>query len=407
MKIIVLKFGGTSVGTVERIKKVANIISSYIKKRYKVIVVSSAMGGVTNDLVKKSKKLSNNFNLSEYDVLVSSGEQMSCALISGRLNHIGYKSQSWMGWQVPILTEGSHSSSRIVKIYKKRIINFLKNGSIPVIAGFQGINPYRRITTLGRGGSDASAIMIAKFFKAEKCIIYTDVEGVYTTDPRMIRDSKKIKVISYEEMLEMSSLGAKVMQPISIQDARLSRIDINVKSSFKNKTGTLITKRKNIFRNKIITGISFTKNDAKVSLVGVKDRPGVAASIFKPLSENSINVDMVVQNISANGKETDLTFTIKSEDIKKTEKLLKNNKKIKFRNLLINKNVSKISIIGVGMITTPGVTYRMFQALAKKNINIQVISTSEIKISVLVDKKNTLKAISVLHKEFKLIRFIF
>ena len=402
MKIVVLKFGGTSVGTVERIRKVANIITSYIKKRYKVIVVSSAMSGVTNDLIKKSKKLSNNFNLSEYDVLVSSGEQMSCALISGRLNHIGYKSQSWMGWQIPILTEGSHSSSRIVKIYKKRIINFLENGGIPVIAGFQGINLDRRITTLGRGGSDASAIMIAQFFKAEKCIIYTDVEGVYTTDPRMIRDSKKIKVISYEEMLEMSSLGAKVMQPISIQDARLNRIDINVKSSFKNKTGTLITKRKNIFRNKIITGISFTKNDAKVSLVGVKDRPGVAASIFKPLSENSINVDMVVQNISANGKETDLTFTIKTDDIKKTEKLLKNNKKIKFRDLLINKNVSKISIIGVGMITTPGVTYRMFQALAKKQINIQVISTSEIKISVLINKKYTQKAVAILHKEFKL-----
>ncbi len=402
MKIVVLKFGGTSVGTVERIKKVANIITSYTKKRYKVIVVSSAMSGVTNDLIKKSKKLSNNFNLSEYDVLVSSGEQMSCALISGRLNHIGYKSQSWMGWQVPILTKGNHGSSRIIKIYKKRIINFLKNGGIPVIAGFQGISPDSRITTLGRGGSDASAIMIAQFFKAEKCIIYTDVEGVYTTDPRMIRDSKKIKVISYEEMLEMSSLGAKVMQPISIQDARLNRIDINVKSSFKNKTGTLITKRKNIFRNKIITGISFTKNDAKVSLVGVKDRPGVAASIFKPLSENSINVDMVVQNISANGKETDLTFTIKSEDIKKTEKLLKNNKKIKFRDLLINKNVSKISIIGVGMITTPGVTYRMFQALAKKQINIQVISTSEIKISVLINKKYTKKAVAILHKEFKL-----
>ena len=402
MKIVVLKFGGTSVGTVERIKKVANIITSYTKKRYKVIVVSSAMSGVTNDLIKKSKKISNNFNLSEYDALVSSGEQMSCALISGRLNHIGYKSQSWMGWQVPILTEGNHGSSRIIKIYKKRIINFLKNGGTPVIAGFQGISTDRRITTLGRGGSDASAIMIAKFFKAEKCIIYTDVEGVYTTDPRMIKDSKKIKVISYEEMLEMASLGAKVMQPTSIQDARLNRIDIGVKSSFKNKTGTLITKRKNIFRNKIITGISFTKNDAKVSLVGVKDKPGVAASIFKPISENFINVDMVVQNISANGKETDLTFTIKSEDIKKTEKLLKNNEKIKFRDLLINKNLSKISIIGVGMITTPGVTYRMFQALAKKKINIQVISTSEIKISVLINKKYTQKAVAILHKEFKL-----
>ena len=260
----------------------------------------------------------------------------------------------------------------------------------------------KRITTLGRGGSDASAIMIAKFFKAEKCIIYTDVEGVYTTDPNMFSNAKKINVISYEEMLEMASLGANVMQPASIQDARLSRIDIDVKSSFKNKSGTLITKRKNIFRNKIITGISFTKNDSKVTLVGVKDKPGVAAAIFRPLSQNFINVDMVVQNISANGQETDLTFTIKSEDIKKTEKLIKKNKKIKFKNILINKNVSKISIIGVGMITTPGVTYRMFHALAKKNINIQVISTSEIKISVLVDKKNIQKAISILHKEFKL-----
>ena len=402
MKIVVLKFGGTSVGTVERIKKVANIIIRYKKKGFKVIVISSAMSGVTNELIKKSKKLSNNFSLSEYDVLVSSGEQMSCALISGRLNHIGYKSQSWMGWQLPIFTEGKHSSSRIVKIYKNKIINYLKHGGIPVITGFQGINSSRRITTLGRGGSDASAIMIARFFKASKCVIYTDVEGVYTTDPKMIRSSKKIKIISYEEMLEMASLGAKVMQPISIQDARLNRIDIDVKSSFKNKTGTLITKRKNILRNKIITGVSFTKNDAKITLVGVKDKPGVAASIFKPLSHNSINVDMVVQNISANGKETDLTFTIKSEDIKKTEKIVKNNKEIKFRNLLINKNVSKISIIGVGMITTPGVTYRMFQALAKKKINIQVISTSEIKISVLINKKYTQKAIAILHKEFKL-----
>ena len=402
MKIVVLKFGGTSVGTVERIKKVASIIISYIKKRYKVIVVSSAMSGVTNDLIKKSKKISTNFTSSEYDVLVSSGEQMSCALIAGRLNHLGYKSQSWMSWQVPILTEGNYSSSRIVQIYKKKINQFLKAKGTPIITGFQGINANKRITTLGRGGSDASAIMIAKFFKAKKCVIYTDVEGVYTTDPNMNKNAKKINVISYEEMLEMASLGTKVMQPTSIQDARLKRIDIDVKSSFKNKSGTLITKRKNIYRKKIITGISFTKNDSKITLVGVKDKPGIAASIFKPLSQNSINVDMVVQNISANGEETDLTFTIKSEDTQKTEKLIKNNKKIRFKSLLINKNVSKISIIGVGMVTTPGVTYRMFQALAKKNINIQVISTSEIKISVLINKKNINKAVSSLHKEFKL-----
>ena len=402
MKIVVLKFGGTSVGTIERIKKVAKIIVSYVKKKYKVIVVSSAMSGVTNELVKKSQKISESFETSEYDVLVSSGEQAACALIAGRLNHIGYKSRSWMGWQIPILTQGDHKSSRINQIKKDKIKVYLKSGGIPIVTGFQGINLNQRITTLGRGGSDLSAIMIAKFFKAQKCVIYTDVEGVMTTDPRVYKKAKKIKIISYEEMLEMASLGSKVMQSNSIQDARLNRIDIDVKSSFVKKNGTLITKRKNIINNKIITGISSTKNDAKVTLVGVKDRPGIAASIFRPLSKNYINVDMVVQNISADGNETDLTFTIKSEDVQKTQKLLKQNKNIKFKNLIIDTGVSKVSIIGVGMITTPGVSYRMFQALSKKSINILVISTSEIKISVLISKKYIKKAISALHKEFKL-----
>ncbi len=402
MKIVVLKFGGTSVGTIDRIKKVTNIITKYVKKKYKVIVVSSAMSGATNDLVNKSKNISNNFSNAEYDVLVSSGEQVACALIAGRLIHKGYKSRSWMGWQIPIITDNNHKYSIINQVYRRNIIKYLKSGGIPIVTGFQGINGEGRVTTIGRGGSDASAIIMAKFFKAERCIIYTDVEGVYTTDPKKLKKAKKIRVISYEEMLEMASLGAKVMQPTSIQDARLSRIDIEVKSSFKNKSGTLITKRKNIINHSIITGISSTQNDAKVTLVGIKDKPGVAASIFKPLSESSINVDMVVQNISANGKETDLTFTIKSDDLSKTRKITNSNKKIKYKKLLFDKNVSKVSIIGVGMITTPGVTYRMFQALAKHKINIQVISTSEIKISVLIDKKNIKKAIVALHKEFKL-----
>jgi len=278
----------------------------------------------------------------------------------------------------------------------------LQSGGIPIIAGFQGINLNNRITTLGRGGSDASAIMCAKFFKAQKCIIYTDVDGVYTTDPKALKKAKKIKVISYEEMLEMASLGAKVMQPASLQDARLNRIDIDVKSSFTNKEGTLITKKKNIYSNKNIRGVSFTKNDAKVTLVGVKDKPGVAASVFKPFYQNYINVDMVVQTSSGNKKETDITFTIKSDDVLKTLKLIKQNKKIKYKDLIVNKNVSKVSIVGIGMITTPGVTYRMFQTLANKGINILVISTSEIKISVLIEKKFVKKAISALHKEFKL-----
>ncbi len=402
MKIVVLKFGGTSVGTIDRIKKVAEIISSYVKQKYKVIVVSSAMSGVTNDLVKKSKEISSNFSDAEYDVLVSSGEQVACSLIAGRLIYKGYKARSWLAWQIPIYTENNHKFSRINQINKTKLLRYLKSGGIPIITGFQGINKEERITTTGRGGSDASAIMLATFFKAYRCIIYTDVEGIYTTDPKKLKSAKKIKIISYEEMLEMASLGAKVMQPVSIQDARLNRIDIEVKSSFNKTSGTLITKRKNIINNKIITGISSTQNDAKVTLVGVKDKPGIAAAIFKPLSKNSINVDMVVQNISANGKETDLTFTIKNEDLAKTRKIINENKSINFKKLIFDKNVSKISIIGVGMVTTPGVTFRMFQALANQKINIQVISTSEIKISVLVNKINVKKAISVLHKEFKL-----
>ena len=402
MKIIVLKFGGTSVGTLSKITKVAKVIASYAKKKYKVIVVSSAMSGVTNQLLLKTKKISQNFPNEEKDVILSTGEQISCALIAGKLNLLGYKSRSWLGWQLPIITKGKHSSSRIIKIQKTKIIKYLKSGGIPVITGFQGINSDFRITTLERGGSDTSAILCAKFFDAKKCIIYTDVEGVYTTDPNLTISAKKISKISYEEMLEMASLGAKVMQPASIQEARLNRIEIDVKSTFSKKSGTTITKKRNITGKNIIRGISFTKNDAKLTLLGVKDKPGIAASIFKPLYENSINVDMVVQNISAGSKETDLTFTIKFEDLYKTRKLLQNNKSINFRKLIVNKNVSKVSIVGVGMITTPGVTYRMFKALAKKKINIEVISTSEIKISVLINKKNLKKSVEILHQEFKL-----
>ncbi len=402
MRIVVLKFGGTSVGTIKKIKKIAEIIKSYRDKNYKAIVVTSAMSGVTNELIKKSKEISENFSEAEYDVLVSTGEQVACSLIAGRLIHKGLKARSWLAWQLPIITNGLYKNSRIDFINKKRIFKYLKEGGIPIITGFQGINNEDRVTTIGRGGSDASAIMLAKFFNAKRCVIYTDVEGVYTTDPNKLKKAKKIKVISYEEMLEMASLGAKVMQPVSIQDARLNRINIEVKSSFVKRQGTLITKRSNIINNKIITGISSTHNDAKVTLIGVKDKPGVAASIFKPLSKNAINVDMVVQNISANGKETDLTFTIKTEDLFKTKKIIKSNKEIKYRKLLFEKGVSKISIIGVGMITTPGVSFRMFQTLAKKKINIQVISTSEIKISVLIKKDSAKKALAALHREFKL-----
>jgi len=402
MKTVVLKFGGTSVGNIDRIKKVSGIIGSYKRKNIGVIVVSSAMSGATNDLIKKTRELSDNFDPAEYDVLLSSGEQVACALIAGRLKHLGYNARSWMSWQLPIITDGPYSASRISKINKKKILKFIKSGGIPIITGFQGINLDNRITTLGRGGTDASAIMLAKFFNASACDIYTDVDGVYTTDPRNHLKAKKIHKISYDEMLEMASLGAKVMQPTSVQDAKLNNISFSVKSSFVKKKGTLITGNKKAFSNQIITGITATKNDAKITMIGVKDKPGVAASIFKPLSLNHINVDMVVQNISLNSKETDLTFTIKSEELKKTEKIIKKNKKISFREFMHDSNVSKVSIIGVGMITTPGITYRMFQALASKKINIMVISTSEIKISVLIANKHVKKAIVVLHKEFKL-----
>ena len=402
MKTVVLKFGGTSVGSIDRIKKVCKIIASYKRKKNKVVVVSSAMSGATNDLVSKSKLISGNFDKAEYDTLLSTGEQVSCALIAGRLINNGFKSRSWMSWQLPIITDGPYSAARINKVFVNNLNDYLKSGGIPVITGFQGINNKFRITTIGRSGSDATAIMLAKFIKADECIIYTDVDGVYTTDPRQYKNAKKIQKIFYDEMLEMASLGSKVMQPTSVQDAKLNKIDIQVKSSFVTKSGTLITGSSKAFSDQIITGISSTKNDAKITIVGVKDRPGVAASIFKPLSQNSINVDMVVQNISLNGKDTDLTFTIKSEDLKKSEKLIKQNKKISYKKLSFDKDMSKVSIIGVGMITTPGITYRMFQALASKKINILVISTSEIKISVLVATNQVKKAIAVLHKEFKL-----
>ena len=402
MKTIVLKFGGTSVGSIKRIKKICKIIQTYKKRKFQVLVVSSAMSGVTNDLIKKSKEISENFDNAEYDALLSSGEQVSCALIAGRLNHIGIKSRSWQSWQIPIITEGPHAGARINKIVVKELKAFLKTGGVPVITGFQGINKKFRLTTIGRSGSDATAIILAKYIKADECVIYTDVDGIYTTDPRDYIKAKKIKKINYNEMLEMASLGSKVMQPTSVQDAKLNNIDIKVKSSFVERSGTLITSSKKEFSDQIITGISSTKNDAKITIIGVKDRPGVAALIFKPLSKNYINVDMVVQNISLDGKETDLTFTIKADDLKKTEKLIKQNKKISFKKLSFDRGVSKVSIIGVGMITTPGITYRMFQALASRKINILVISTSEIKISVLVSAKHVKRAVAALHKEFKL-----
>ena len=398
----VLKFGGTSVGNIERIQHVASIVQKEHLAGNNVVVIVSAMAGKTNELIKLSKEISEKFDKRELDVLLSSGEQVTSALLAGALIKLNIKAKSLLNWQIPILTEGEHSKARIINMNVEKINEHLNEKEVVIIPGFQGISKSLDITTIGRGGSDATAVAVAKLLNADTCEIYTDVDGVYTTDPRQYKKAKKIKKIFYDEMLEMASLGSKVMQPTSVQDAKLNKIDIKVKSSFVSKSGTLITGSKKTFSNQIITGISSTKNDAKITIVGVKDRPGVAASIFRPLSKNLINVDMVVQNISQNGKETDLTFTIKSEDLKKTERLIKKNKSISYKKLSFDKDLSKVSIIGVGMITTPGITYRMFQALASKKINILVISTSEIKISVLISSKSVKKAVAVLHKEFKL-----
>jgi aspartate kinase len=400
MSLIVLKFGGTSVGNCDKIIKVAKLIKKYHDKKNKIIVVSSAMAGVTSDLVKKSKSISDKFEKSEYDVLVSAGEQIACSLLAGSLIKLGLKSRSWLSWQLPILTDSKHASSRIKKINTKEILSYINKGGIPVITGFQGISITKRVTTLGRGGSDSSAIAIAKFFNADSCIIYTDVDGVYTTDPKVNSKAKKIDKISYEEMLEMASLGATVMQPSSIQDAMLNNIKIDIRSTFLKNSGTKITDEISAISKKSITGISYTKNEAKITVVGVRDQPGIASEIFKPLKD--INLDMIVQTSSADGGETDITFTIKKEDIKRVINLLKKNKKISYEKIIHNDKVSKVSVVGAGMITQPGVAQKFFKALAKKKINIMVISTSEIKISVIIDQKHINRAVKVLHKEFDL-----
>jgi aspartate kinase len=400
MPLLVLKFGGTSVGSCEKITKVAKLIKKYYDKKNKIIVVSSAMTGVTNDLVRKSKNISDRFEKSEYDVLVSAGEQIACSLLAGSLIQLGLKSRSWLGWQLPILTDGKHASSRIKKINTKDVQCFINKGGIPVITGFQGISIEKRITTLGRGGSDSSAIAVAKFFNADSCIIYTDVDGVYTTDPKVNSKAKKIDKISYEEMLEMASLGATVMQPSSVQDAMLNNIKIDIKSTFSKNLGTKITDEMNVINKKAITGISYTKNEAKITVVGVRDQPGVASEIFKPLKD--INLDMIVQTSSSDGGETDITFTIKKEDIKRVINLLKKNKKISYKKIIHDDKVSKVSVVGAGMTTQPGVAQKFFKALAKEKINIMVISTSEIKISVIINQKHINRAVKILHKEFDL-----
>ena len=393
---------GTSVGTIKRIQHVAKIIKKEHILGVKVIVVVSAMAGKTNELISLSNEISDEFNKRELDVLLSSGEQVTCALLSGALISLNVKAQSWMNWQIPILTDGEHSNSRIINMHVEKINKYLDHGGVAIIPGFQGISKNGDITTIGRGGSDATAVAVAKIFNAETCEIYTDVDGVYSTDPNKIPVAKKIDKISFDEMLELSSLGAKVMQPSAVQTAMIYDIPLEVKSTFTERKGTKIFNQENIDYSKSVTGVAYSKDDAKISVLGVEDKPGVAANMFEPLSKAQINVDMVIQNISSDQKTTDITFTVKRNDISKTKKILKDNTQIDYKDIIENKKVAKISIVGAGMVSTPGVTYRMFRALSDENINILAISTSEIKLSVIIDEENTLRSIKKLHTIFDL-----
>ena len=398
----VLKFGGTSVGSIDRIQHVAKIIEKEHKNGNQIIVVVSAMSGKTNELLRLSKNICDSFDKRELDVLLSSGEQVTSALLAGALINLKIEAKSYLNWQIPILTEGEHSNARIVNIHTDKINKFLEKKGIAIIPGFQGISQNGNITTIGRGGSDASAVAIAKIFNTDFCEIYTDVDGVFSTDPNKIPIAKKIEKISYDEMLELSSLGAKVIQSSAVQTAMIYNIPLEVKSTFTDRDGTKIFGQDSIDYTKSVTGVAYSKDDAKITLIGVEDKPGVAANIFEPLNKCQVNVDMVIQNISSDKRTTDVTFTIKRDDLQKTKDIFEKNNNINFEKITYNDKVAKLSIVGAGMVTTPGVTYKMFRALADEKINILAISTSEIKLSVIIDEENILNAVKKLHTVFDL-----
>ncbi len=397
-----MKFGGTSVANLSRIKNLQRLVKDKILSGHKkIILVVSAMSGVTNNLVKQYTKIDTDINKPEYDVILSTGEQYSSALISTFLNKSGVKSRSILGWQIPIITDNKFSQARIEKIDTEKILKLFRNFNVLVVAGFQGISSDGRITTLGRGGSDTSAVAIAVAFKSKICEIYTDVEGIFSSDPRVVKDAKKIKNITYEEILEMASLGSKVLHPRSVELAMKYDIKIHVRSSFNRKLGSMVVKEENKLEKEIVTGISASENDANISLKGIPDKPGVAGQIFSILSEADINVDMIVQNITDDGKFASITFTVPLDDCKRAVKVLRNSK-IKFKKIFFDTKICKISIVGVGMKSNVGVAKVMFETLAKKNINIKVISTSEIKISVLIESHKKRIALNSLHKAYGL-----
>ena len=408
MALLVMKFGGTSVANVDRIKRAAKRVALEVAHGKNVLVIVSAMAGKTNELVKWVNDTSQFYDAREYDAVVSSGENVTAGLMALTLQEMDIPARSWQGWQIPVHTSSSHSSARIESISPETINEKFEQGmKVAVVAGFQGISNENRIATLGRGGSDTTAVAFAAAFNAKRCDIYTDVDGVYTTDPRICDKAKKLDKISYEEMLELASLGAKVLQTRSVEMAMRFKVKLRVLSSFEEpseKVGTLVCDEEEIMESNVVSGIAYSRDEAKMTLVSIADRPGIAAAIFGLLSDSGINVDMIIQNIAEAGR-TDMTFSCPIDQVSKAEKSLNNAKKeglINFQDLLADKNVAKISAVGIGMRSQSGVAAKMFQTLSDEGINIKVIATSEIKISVLVDRKYLELAVQSLHDAFEL-----
>ena len=402
MALIVQKYGGTSVGSIERIKNVAKRVAAACKEGNRLVVVLSAMSGETNRLVGYTNEVSEFPVSREYDMVISTGEQVTIGLLALALNELGFRARSFLGHQVPIVTDSQFGSARIESIEGGKLMAALDDGVIAVVAGFQGVDPEGNITTLGRGGSDTTAVALAAALKADLCEIYTDVEGVYTTDPNICQDARKLKKISYDEMLEMASLGAKVLQTRSVEFAKKYEVPVMVRSSFNDAPGTLVCKEDKEMEKVVVSGVTYNKDEAKISVLRVPDRPGIAAKLFRPLTEAGINVDMIVQNISHDAH-TDLTFTVSKADYKRALKLVKETAGvIEARDVVGDPNIAKVSIVGAGMRSHAGIASKMFEVMSREGINIQMISTSEIKISCVVDVKYTELAVRVLHEAFGL-----
>jgi len=402
MARIVMKFGGTSVADLDRIRNVAARVQQEVAAGHEVAVVVSAMSGVTNQLVAWCGSLSPLHDVREYDAVVATGEQVTSGLLAIALQTLGVEARSWAGWQAGIQTDGAHGKARIASVDGSVLLAAMAGGQVPVVAGFQGLGPGGRITTLGRGGSDTSAVALAAALRADRCDIYTDVDGVYTTDPRITARARKLDKIAYEEMLELASVGAKVLQTRSVELAMKERVRVQVLSSFVDVPGTLVVDEDEIVEQAMVSGIAYSRDEAKITLRHVPDRPGVAAAIFGPLSEAQVNVDMIVQNVSADGT-TDMTFTVSRTDLPRTQAVLAEHRAaIGSDTVLTDPDVAKISVVGVGMRSHAGVANIMFSTLAGKGINIQVISTSEIKVSVLIGAEYTELAVRALHTAYGL-----